>query len=854
MATPFRLLLAALLALAALICPVAAQQGSQALQDLLDAAREHYRAGDLARSLEASERALALTIRELGAEHEQVAIQTFGIGFVAERAGRLDLAERHFAHSVRVREKVYGAESPGTAQAIESRGQVLVRLGRAAEAEPLFRRVLKIRQDAVGAGHAFTASGHSNLADVSLAKGDAPAALAGYREAIRLLISQDTSTAVVKSIVEDGIRRHRDTFTGLARAAWALRGAPGQNAAALIEETFAATQQAWQTSAASALAKMTARIGAGDSALGQRIRRTQDLANRILALQADDMQSLADWSRVQRSYPDFAKLQDEFRAASIAKARDGAPNIKRQRELVEALQAELARCPPGQKKTGCEESEKRRNAITGELGQLSQASAGDGAAIMAVHQRMEAAERALPGYAAFQERRNQLRAAIDGAEREAREARAEIVRGFPQYLALSEPKPLTIAEVQALLGPEEALIAYLAGASQSFAWVITRERADWALIEVSAEELARTVGRLRAALDPGAEPDSPGPIGTQAPFDHALAHQLYRQVLAPVAPAIAGKSHLIVVPAGPLARLPFQVLVTAPPAEARTPEERNRSAAWLVKSTALSVLPSVPALHALRRLAPQGAGSKPFLGVGDPVLQGLPGEQRSAKRNTRNPARFYRNGLADLRAVRELEPLPDTADEIRTIAGVLGASSDDVLLRQQASEARIKARDLSAFRVLHFATHGLVAGDLSGVDEPALVLTPPDRPTEVDDGLLTASEIAALRLNADWVVLSACNTAAAAGDSDGQGADALSGLARAFFYAGARTLLVSHWAVYSAAATELTTQTFKALSANAGMGRAQAFRQSMLALIAQGRPPSYWAPFVIVGEGGTPAR
>ena len=105
--------------------------------------------------------------------------------------------------------------------------------------------------------------------------------------------------------------------------------------------------------------------------------------------------------------------------------------------------------------------------------------------------------------------------------------------------------------------------------------------------------------------------------------------------------------------------------------------------------------------------------------------------------------------------------------------------------------------DLSDYRVLAFATHGLVSGELSGLGEPALVFTPPETGTEADDGLLTASEIATLELDADWVILSACNTAAADGTP---GAEGLSGMAKAFFYAGARALLVSHWAVNSEAA------------------------------------------------------
>ena len=219
------------------------------------------------------------------------------------------------------------------------------------------------------------------------------------------------------------------------------------------------------------------------------------------------------------------------------------------------------------------------------------------------------------------------------------------------------------------------------------------------------------------------------------------------------------------------------------------------------------------------------------------MLEG-PGRSQAARRARLGsaPARFYRsNGLADIRAVRELAPLPDTADEVRTIAKVLGATPDAINLREAASETRVKAAALNEYRVIHFATHGLVAGDLSGLAEPALVLTPPAVATEADDGLLTASEIAALTLNADWVVLSACNTAA----GSGEGAEALSGLARAFFYAGARALLVSHWAVYSEAATELTTKTFAALVGNPRMGRAEAFRGAMLQLIAQGEPPSY---------------
>jgi CHAT domain-containing protein len=162
------------------------------------------------------------------------------------------------------------------------------------------------------------------------------------------------------------------------------------------------------------------------------------------------------------------------------------------------------------------------------------------------------------------------------------------------------------------------------------------------------------------------------------------------------------------------------------------------------------------------------------------------------------------------------------------VAAKLGAPSSDIHLEKDASETTVKRTPLGDYRVVYFATHGLVAGDVKGLAEPSLALTIPKEMTDLDDGLLTASEVALLKLNSDWVVLSACNTAA----GDKPGAEALSGLARAFFYAGARALLVSHWAVASDAATRLTTSTFDYIKSDPNIGRAEALRRAVLALHA----------------------
>ena len=253
-------------------------------------------------------------------------------------------------------------------------------------------------------------------------------------------------------------------------------------------------------------------------------------------------------------------------------------------------------------------------------------------------------------------------------------------------------------------------------------------------------------------------------------------------------------------------------------------------------------LPSVSSLKALRTFAKRTKASRPFLGIGDPELDGEPGEARGAKL----ASLFTPRGVANVKAVRELTSLPESREELQSLARSLNAGDGSLLVGPDATETKVKAVPLSDYQVVAFATHGLVTGELAGVSEPALVLTPPAEGTETDDGLLTAREVTQLKLNADWVILSACNTAAA---DCTPGARGLSGLAKAFFYAGSRALIVSHWPVVSDAAVALTTRMLAA--AKTGLTRAVAHRQAMIGTgPARNAHPALWAPFVVVGEGG----
>jgi len=317
----------------------------------------------------------------------------------------------------------------------------------------------------------------------------------------------------------------------------------------------------------------------------------------------------------------------------------------------------------------------------------------------------------------------------------------------------------------------------------------------------------------------------------------------------------------MIVPSGPLTSLPFQLLVTQEPAIGQPSVEdlaAYRDAAWLIKQHALTLLPSVSSLRALRVFGAKSQAAKPFVGYGDPIFDrgGVARPQRTvtAARATRTRAysSFWRGSRANLDVLAQgLAPLPETAHELKAVAKTLGAQPSEAHLGRDATEAAIKSADLSDYRIVYFATHGLVAGEVAGLGEPALAFTLPAEATDLDDGLLTASEVAQLKLNADWVVLSACNTAA----GDKPGAEALSGLARAFFYAGTRALLVSHWQIDSNAAVRLTTTTFSRLRKDPGIGRAEALCRAMLAMIEDSSNPwnaypDYWGAFSVIGEGG----
>jgi CHAT domain-containing protein len=277
---------------------------------------------------------------------------------------------------------------------------------------------------------------------------------------------------------------------------------------------------------------------------------------------------------------------------------------------------------------------------------------------------------------------------------------------------------------------------------------------------------------------------------------------------------------------------------------------------WLIRSHAVTVLPSVASLKILRTGSQASSARKPMIAFADPVFSKA--ARANAQLAMRSVTSFYRGTQVDVAAIGEYLPqLPGTRKEAQQIAEDLKADSADVKLGLAATETAVKQAKLDQYRIVYFATHGLVAGDLETFAkdkaEPALALSIPEKPNDFDDGLLTASEIAQLKLDTDWAVLSACNTAA----EDKPGAEALSGLARAFFYAGARSLIVSHWSASDEATARLMIGTFRASARDPHLSHAEALRQSMVAMIDAAKSdyeadPRFWAPFTVVGEPAKP--
>ncbi|MEZ5983135.1 MAG: CHAT domain-containing tetratricopeptide repeat protein [Parvularculaceae bacterium] len=831
--------------------------------------------------------------RVLGPEHRDTLVSENNLATLYVYQGRYAEAEALFLRTLSVRERTLGYNHPDTLYSVSNLSALYETQGRHKEALTLAKRAVQAREQVLGPTHPDTLTSISNLAGVYESLGDYVAAIANYKRALAgfesMLGAQHPYSLSVASnlayvyqkagdyaqaeashrrILADRERMlgpsHPETLNSLINLSQALRA----------QQKFAEAE--------------TLLIRVRDVAM-------RDLgASHIVTNTA--LNNLAVLYQVQGRYDEgalaFAQALDGFSSGFFGSAgdeagRDAARSVMTREGLMPNVYDFVATAPetPNSAKLASSilsaSQLLKDSSVSAEIARGAARLASNNPALKALiktYDEQFVAQARANSELNFQlnkpvgERDEALlasaRSAMNAANAELRRIQTQIRTQFPDYAALSIPEGVPAAQVGSLLqGGDEAFVAFAtAGEKGELIAVVVHANgaASSVAIPVSREELERSIKALRAGVTlPSGGAFAPAALAALS-FDMSAATKLYDALISPLEAKLGGAGGIVIAPDGPLESLPFNLLAVA---EAANPDPadafaRYRGADWLIDRYALSTVPTVSALKQLRRKGAPSA-EKPFVGFGDPVLQGSVSAAPKAPRRIT----LGGSGATNVQAIRELTPVPQTGAMLNDLAAALGASSADVYTGARGSEGALAALNatggLSKYRVAAFATHALVAGELQrlGLDEPALVLTPPanDNPQPADDGLLRASEVVGLSMNADWVLLTACNTAA---DDGALGAEPLSGLAKSFFYAGARSILVSHWPAEANATARLATAMIR--EKEAGASKARALQTAMRAMKAdrtcpagetartdcpENAHPALWGGFAIVGEG-----
>jgi CHAT domain-containing protein len=780
-------------------------------------------------------------------------------------------AENAYRRALEIQTRVFGASSPGAGEALMALALEVSNQGRFEESANLFRRAEPIIERSPNAMDRARLSAYEAL----------DAANQGhYRDALRYAHEASTLRRTKVEAAQpglDGIGGAEPTVVSRGElahslsieAAMALRLDDMATAQASAEEALQIISDTpglppwWRANALSLMGQINARRGRFAAAernyldaLAFRQRLFGDTAPTALAdlalgrLYADEELNpqavrayraafaILEKDRAARSEFSFDQLAPFLKAASALSERNVEERAGLEAEMLRAVQL-----------AGAGVSDQTIARASARLAAADPAVADLVRQLQTAQRRQDSARIDLANETAKpDEERGSIREAglvqeVVTASASAEQLQEALLKAFPAYSKLANPGPAELDELRTQLQPGEGLISFTFGREQAYAILITSDRFVVRKLDLTEAALAAAVGELRRAFVPR--------LGTVPEFDLRDSYALYRRLLGPFDAALAGINHLIVVPGGALASLPLGILVTSNPASGG--ERDYAHAAWLIRRVALSQVPSMRAFISLRAAGPGRARpAHPFLGFGNPTFAG------TAQPADGKPSALVAlalqcrdNGPMPAEMLRALAPLPETAGEVNTVARLLGADGNSVFLGRDATESKLRGLPLDQYGVLYFATHGLLPGELRCQAEPGLALSPPESPatSKEADGLLDATEIAGLSLNADLVVLSACNTASGGGRFGGE---ALSGLAEAFFYAGARALLASHWEVPSTATVRLMTGLFERAGPGLARGTAESLRQSQLALLDQPATahPFFWAAFTVIGGGG----
>ncbi len=450
-------------------------------------------------------------------------------------------------------------------------------------------------------------------------------------------------------------------------------------------------------------------------------------------------------------------------------------------------------------------------------------------------------------------RLNQLEKALNDANGKLDNWIRDVKLSDPRYAAIKFPEPIKLSEAQKLLDERSAMLAFSLGEQESFLFAVTRN--DYRIFKLkSSATIRRNVDDLLSAIQGKGRANSP--IGTFK----TSARELYQSLIEPAKEMLAGKSELIVIPDESLHRLPFETLLTA------QPDGKWEQLPYLVRDFAISYAPSVSVLAFLKTQS-QRVTPKDFIAFGDPVL-GKDDQMNDQTKmlastisNNRGlsvkPERpgFWRKLFGSSTRGASTGPLkfdrlPFSREEAIEIAKLFSTDKADVFLGKDATEEKAKSKDLlSQYGIVHFSTHGLPNEDRPRFS--SLIMSSPTKgktaSETIEDGWLSAYEIFNLKLNANLVVLSACETGLGK-EIKGEG---LMSLTRAFMYAGAPSVVVSLWKVNDSASKDLMVAFYRNLQQPVNgekLSYSEALRRAQLEMIAKGNAPKLWAPFVLIGR------
>lgn len=407
-----------------------------------------------------------------------------------------------------------------------------------------------------------------------------------------------------------------------------------------------------------------------------------------------------------------------------------------------------------------------------------------------------------------------------------------------KYESIASPTVARLTDVQRLLDDRTVLLEYDLGPDVSGVGVVTNR--NLRVYRLPAQDVIdRTLKQFLPTIR------QPLLGGSERHKHVELAKQLYNDLIGPARDQIRGKQHIVVVPDADLFYLPFEAIID-PDAKLDRPADSLASQPYLGKLYDFSYAPSASVLVTLERIhGNPNAAQRPLLAFGDPVFQSTPPPSQIAL-STRGA---YEQMGADF------DRLPYSAEEVRAITAVYGIGSDSasVYVGRTATKKALLGLDLTRYRILHFATHAVMGDQVRWITQPGLIFSS-DRKAAPDSAVLKMSEIFNLRLNADLVVLSACQTARGK-LSRGEG---IVGLTSAFLFAGSRSVVASLWEVNDESTSLFMESFYKALKT--GVPKAEALRLARIQTMRQDiksavtgeneslASPYFWAPFVLIGD------